>query len=386
VSLPTAEAESSNEPVRVLHVTAVESSNYHLNSLAEELHPNRVMLQAVTLGGHGSFVEALRTRGVQAEALGPTTRLSLPWTAIRFAALTRQRRAQIIHGHLFEPALVAALASRLSRRPLVLTRHHSDAIYRLEGRVRRGAYLQAERFVNSSAKHIIAPARMVERILIEREGVPRERVSVIPYPQNPSRFSGLRSVVETRRELEVGAARMLVTVSRLHPEKGLPVLLRAMTLLPADLQLLIVGTGPERARLEAMALELGLVNRVRLLGWRDDALSILDAADVVVHPSFHEALPSAVIEAIALAKPTVATDVSGVRDILGDQEYGRVVPTGDEGALARAISETLASLESARVSATAGRKRLLEYTRPDRVAAAHLDRYRAVRERPFGAI
>jgi glycosyltransferase involved in cell wall biosynthesis len=128
------------------------------------------------------------------------------------------------------------------------------------------------------------------------------------------------------------------------------------------------------------------VNRVRLLGWRDDALSILDAADVVVHPSFHEALPSAVIEAIALAKPTVATDVSGVRDILGDQEYGRVVPTGDEGALARAISETLASLESARVSATAGRKRLLEYTRPDRVAAAHLDRYRAVRERPFGAI
>jgi len=171
---------------------------------------------------------------------------------------------------------------------------------------------------------------------------------------------------------------MLVTVSRLHPEKGLPVLLRAFALLPADLQLCIVGTGSERVRLEALASELGVGSRTRLLGWREDALSILAAADVVVHPSFHEALPSAVIEALALSKPIVASDVSGVRDILGDQEYGRVVPAGDAPVLASAIADTFADLASAQAAAAAGRTHLLEYTRPDRVAAAHLDCYRKV--------
>ena len=175
---------------------------------------------------------------------------------------------------------------------------------------------------------------MVARILIEREGVSREKVRVIPYPQHPSRFSGLRPPDGVRSELGVGSARMLVTVSRLHPEKGLPVLLKAFAQLPSDLQLYIVGTGPERLRLETLAAELGVASRTRLLGWRDDALSILAAADVVVHPSFHEALPSAVIEALALSKPIVASDVSGVRDILGEHEYGRVVPADDAPALA----------------------------------------------------
>ena len=378
MTLGAADAESANASLRVLHLTSVETSNYHLNSLADELHPTRIVMLAATLGGHGGFVDALRARGVQAHALGPAGRLLLPWMALRSARLAVRSRAQVIHGHLFEPILVAAVASRLTRLPLVLTRHHSDAIYRLEGRSRRGAYLRAEHFVNRTARHIIAPAHMVERILTEREGVPREKVSVIPYPQHPSRFSGLRAPEDVRNELGVRSARMLVTVSRLHPEKGLPVLLRAFALLPADLQLYIVGTGSEQLRLEALASELGVGSRTRLLGWREDALSILAAADVVVHPSLHEALPSAVIEALALSKPIVASDVSGVRDILGDQEYGRVVPAGNAPVLASAISDTFADLASAQAAAAAGRTRLLEYTRPDRVAAAHLDCYRKV--------
>jgi len=364
---------------RVLHLTSVESANYYLNSLAEELHPGRVAIMAATLGGPGGFVDTLRDRSVEAHALGPTGRIALPWAAVRLAALVVRSGAHILHGHLFEPALVAALASRLTRRPLVLTRHHSDAVHRLEGRARRGIYLLAERFVNATAQRIIAPARMVERILIDREGVAPQKVRVIPYPQHPSRFTGLRPVGEVRRELSV-TGRMLVTVSRLHPEKGLPILLEALAGLPADLQLYLVGTGPDRERLLSLSTQLGVANRTHLVGWRDDALSILAAADLVVHPSLHEALPSAVIEALALARPIVASDVSGVRDILGDQEYGRVVQPGDGPALRRAIVETLDGLPSARTAADVGRIRLFEYMRPDRVADAHCDCYRQVME------
>jgi len=375
---PLGEPAARTAP-RVLHLTSVETTNYYLNSLADELHPERAHLLAATLGGPGGFVNALRQRGVEAHALGPASRFALPWMALRCAALVARSGTQIVHGHLFEPALAAAIASRLTRRPLVITRHHSDAIYRLEGRARRGAYLRAERFVNRSARHIIAPARMVERILIDREGVAQAKVSVIPYPQHPGRFTGLRPSGEVRSELAV-SGRMLVAVSRLHPEKGLPILLKALTRLPEDVQLFVVGTGPDRERLIALSSQLGLSSRTRFLGWRDDALSIVAAADAVVHPSFHEALPSAVIEALALGKPIVASDVSGVRDLLGDQQYGRVVPAGDASALQRAIVETLGDLASARAAASAGSIRLLEHTRPERVAEAYLDCYRTVQE------
>ena len=91
------------------------------------------------------------------------------------------------------------------------------------------------------------------------------------------------------------------------------------------------------------------------------------------------------IEALALGKPIVASDVSGVRDILGDQEYGRVVPAGDADALASAIAEMLANLTSAQAVAAAGRTRLLEYTRHDKVADAHLKCYRKVKDRRYGS-
>ena len=105
----------------------------------------------------------------------------------------------------------------------------------------------------------------------------------------------------------------------------------------------------------------------------------------MVHPSLHEALPSAVIEALALGRPVVATDVSGVRDILGDGEYGRIVQPGDVDGFALAVEHTLANLQSAQAKAAAGRSRLFEYMNPGRVADAHLACYRKARElrRPF---
>jgi glycosyltransferase involved in cell wall biosynthesis len=349
-----------------------------LNSLAEELHPNVVVLHALTLSAPGSFVEALRARKVDAHALGSSFRRLLPLTALRVARVIQRERIQIVHAHLFEPSLVAALAVRFTRCRLVTTRHHSDAIHRLKGVWRRSAYSTAERFVNQTARHIIAPAQMVRRVLVEVEGVPSERVTVIPYPQPVERFEALRPVEEVRSELGVRRSRLLVCMARLHPEKGIPFLLEALQALPGDLQLFLLGDGPEKARLEALARKLGVAERVKFLGWRDDALSILAAADLVVHPSLHEALPSTVIEALALGRPIVATDVSGVRDILGDDEFGRTVPAGDVDLLAEAVRATLEDPATARSRAAAGRKRLLEIMRADRVASAHLRCYQLI--------
>ena len=128
---------------------------------------------------------------------------------------------------------------------------------------------------------------------------------------------------------------------------------------------------------------MGIGQSIRFLGWRDDALSILAAADVVVHPSLHEALPSALIEALALSKPIVASDVSGVRDIV--KEYGEIVPPKNSRALADSLRLVLGDLASANRRAAEGKLHILEYMAASRIAAAHIECYRsAVRARHGG--
>jgi len=139
--------------------------------------------------------------------------------------------------------------------------------------------------------------------------------------------------------------------------------------------LFLVGEGEHREQLEREAKELGISDQVHFLGWRDDALAIIAASDILVHPSLEDALSSAIIEALMLEKPIVATDISGVRDSLGDGDYGVIVPPGDFVALGDAIEEISTDLASARVRARLGREHILSYMDAKQVAGQHQDVY-----------
>jgi glycosyltransferase involved in cell wall biosynthesis len=145
-----------------------------------------------------------------------------------------------------------------------------------------------------------------------------------------------------------------------------------------DGALYLVGTGPHKAMLKGLVREYGLGDRVRFLGWREDALAVIAAADVVVHPSLEDALPSAVIEALALEKPLVVSDVSGVRDMVGENEHGLIVPGGDAAAFRAALAATIADLDAARARARKGREFVLGYMDAARVAREYEACYRKV--------
>ncbi|MBL0337297.1 MAG: glycosyltransferase [Chitinophagaceae bacterium] len=112
--------------------------------------------------------------------------------------------------------------------------------------------------------------------------------------------------------------------------------------------LYLVGTGPYKEVLENIGKKLENSDKIRFLGWRTDALAIMAAADIIVHPSLEDALSSAVIEAIILEKPVIATDISGVRDTLNDGKYGSIVPPADAAAFGKALQETIAELPAAK--------------------------------------
>jgi glycosyltransferase involved in cell wall biosynthesis len=172
-------------------------------------------------------------------------------------------------------------------------------------------------------------------------------------------------------------ARLLIVVAKLYRQKGHAVLLRALTAsdLPADLHVILLGEGPERAALTAEVARIGMSDRVHFLGDRPDVPALLASSDLFVLPSLWEGLPMALLEAMASMLPVVATDVAGSRQVVVDGESGLLVPPGDAGALASAIRLLLADPVLAGTMGTAARERVVSSFSGAAQAARHAELY-----------
>jgi glycosyltransferase involved in cell wall biosynthesis len=173
----------------------------------------------------------------------------------------------------------------------------------------------------------------------------------------------------------------------MHAVKGIDTLLRAAVAVPS-LYLWLAGDGPERAAYEALARELGLADRTRFLGWRQDRKALLEACDICVLPSRYEPFGTVIIEAWAAGRPLVATDADGARQYVHDGADGLLCPRDDPPALADRLSRLLAEPGLATRLAAAGLQRYAaDFTR-DIVITRLLDSYRhahALGKRPrFG--
>ena len=134
---------------------------------------------------------------------------------------------------------------------------------------------------------------------------------------------------------------LLLAMGRLHPAKAHDVALRALTELP-DAWLWIAGTGPLEANLKALAKDLGVRDRVRFLGWRDDAAALYRTADVCVFPSRYEPLGNVVIQAWAQGVPVVAAASQGPSALIAHGEDGLLFPVDDHEAMAREAGRVIA--------------------------------------------
>jgi glycosyltransferase involved in cell wall biosynthesis len=375
--------KKSSRPLRVLHISSIEKASSYFNNLCDFIDPREIEISSVTFAPQAGFVEELQQRGVRAYALDALSRRRYPYAAREIWRIIEQEQIDIVHTHLFDATLIGLVIAKLRGRKVVVTRHHSDALYYLQEKVKRKFYLSMERYINNHADHIIAPSRMVRDILIEQEGVSPAKVSLIPYGQTADRFDAITSEVVARVKTELGMADRLALVctSRLYERKGHVYLFEALApLVRSGLKttLYLVGTGAYREQLEKLADQFGLQNHVRFLGWRDDALAIMAAADIIVHPSCEDALSQAVIESLMLERPIIATDISGVRDSLDDGRYGMIVPPANADAFRAALKQVMAHLDEARERARLGRKHIIEYMDAGRVAHAYAECYKTV--------
>jgi glycosyltransferase involved in cell wall biosynthesis len=200
--------------------------------------------------------------------------------------------------------------------------------------------------------HLVANTRDIEAWIV-RQGWPADRVRYIPNFAAPGNAAAAdRAAMDTPAD-----APLLLGLGRLHVNKGHDVSLRALARLPGA-YLWIAGSGPLEDELKALAEQLGLTDRVRFLGWRDDASSLYRAADLCLFPSRFEPLGNVVIQAWAHGLPVVAAASQGPKDLIQTEENGLLVAIDDDAALAAAAARLIANPDLGARLAQAGAARL----------------------------
>jgi glycosyltransferase involved in cell wall biosynthesis len=323
----------------------------HWATLIPELHDRGEIVKLVALAAKGDLFADVATRGVPADCLG-----------LRRRADPRGLRRALTLAAAFEPdavvtrgvsgQLVGEAIARRSHAVHVLNEHtpllpdgrlvpprpHQRALTRIVARAVDGVVAVTERQVPALA----------------RLGYPRDRIEVVPNGVFARDVEGVQPSPEL-----AGDGFAALCVSGLRPEKRVDLFVeavRAARLENPAIRGYVAGDGPERERLERLTGESG----VTLLGARRDALALIRAAGAVCLPSEAEALPMSLIEAMALARPVVASDVGGIAELVVDGETGHVVPTGSAEPVQRALLALAAEPKRAEAMGAAGQRRQRE--------------------------
>jgi glycosyltransferase involved in cell wall biosynthesis len=327
--------------IRVVEVMATGTNGgaqEHVYSLVSRLNPECYDVRVVSLS-HGSSVRRLQKAGHDVTVIDEPDDNR---TVRALADLLAPFGPEIVHNHMYRAEIVGTKASLVlgekgCKRPAIISTVHSSRIRCIDDR-------KSLNQLTPLMDRLIVVSKAIEQKIREegRRGVP---VSLIYNGVDLQRYSHQQPCCTLHDDYAIPEdAQIVGVVARLEAEKGHRTLLDAWSLVQSAQPrawLLIVGEGSERDALEAEAATLGIAERVVFTGRREDVPAVTAALDVAVLPSYREAQGLSVLEAMALGRPVVASNVGGIPEMIEDGVSGLLVPPNDPEALAGAIVRLL---------------------------------------------
>jgi L-malate glycosyltransferase len=341
-------------------------------------HPEGFRAVVGCLEISGPMLEPVRAMGYEPEVFPLKGSMLQSNTAVqiaRMAALIRAEGIRIVHGTDFNTNLLGLAAARLAGAKAIVSRLDLGHLRAGFGRWHRRAEMLSSRL----ADLVVANAEAVREVCIREEGVRPENCVVVRNGIDLEHFdAGAALGLQAPLPVPDGEPAVAV-IGNLWPVKGHRTLVEAVARLPPELhrvRFLCAGEGPEREYLTDRIAQLGLGERVLLLGHRLDVAAVLARCQAACLCSSAEGLSNALMEAMASRLPIVATRVGGNPELVREGENGFLVPYGDAQALAEAIGALLSAPEQAREMGLRGRHCVESALSMERMAEGHGALYR----------
>ena len=344
------------------------------------------LMRAIRARGHevvgicaeGRLLDGVRAEGFRIVSVPFARRLS-PLAHVKafrdLVLLFRTERPDLVHAHMPISGFLARLAARIAGVPRVAYTCHGF-LFNQDGSWQRRAGSVAMEWIGGRFTDVYMTVSTSEAADALRLHISRDPIAVgngrdpAVFRPDPDARSAIRAALSAPADRVV-----IVAVSRLVRDKGYPELAAAMRDVPGA-ELWVVGERLASDRGDDMAMllaESGLGDRLRLLGYRDDVAAVLAAADIFVLPSYFEAMPMSVIEAMLVGLPVVASDIRGPREQVMPGVTGLLVPPRQIAPLAEALGRLVADAGLRAAMGLAGRERAVELYDEGLVVARSLD-------------
>ena len=353
--------------IRILHISkmkGVSGSENHLLTLLAHLDKSRFEVELCILA-EPQHIPLLQNYAAQLEAAGvhvvfqPMRRHLDERLIGKLRGYMKRCQIQVVHTHLIHADVYGTIAAKLAGAPVIISSQHNDDQFR-----HSLPMIWLNRLLARWQTKIIVISDWVGKFLQEVEGIPAEKIMRIHYGLDPKPIEALADPSDIRQQFQIpDGAPVIGTIGRLTAQKGQTYLLDAVRLLKSDfpnLRVVVIGDGELRHDLEAQAKTLDITDNVIFTGLRSyhEAMRLLSGMDVFVFPSLWEGFGLVLLEAMALKKPIVASNVSAIPEIVIDGKTGLIVPPRQAEAIAEALRALLRNFEEAKKMGVAGFQRL----------------------------
>lgn len=348
------------ERIKILHVVrpAEGGMKEHLVSLAKNTDQNKFKVMVACPEGSSTYDELVKA-GIEVFPFSIVGQLNpkRDWRSIRqLITIMKKVRPHIVHTHSSKAGLVGRIAAKMTGVPIVFMTAHNSIFYDNLSLKKKLLFAYTEKMLALGTDKIIAVSEALKDEILTWEKINPAKITVIKNGIDVEKFQISVDKIKICQELDLKPDLPIVgTVARFAPQKGLTYLIDAIAMINnTDAQFLIIGDGPLREDLEKQVQKLGLTNKIFFAGLRRDIDHLLPVMDIFVLPSVTEGLPLTILEAMAAARPIVATAVGGIPEVIIDKKTGLLIPSKDADKLAQAIKQLLEDNTLARTLANNG--------------------------------